>query len=99
MMTLEGRRTGNSRGRYNLTNSKVPMITDLSEEERKSVEQWIRLLPAQFRQCEGYLQDYGRGEQNVHKLIGVMDTTRMLIDEAREDLIERHKLPDYPKAP
>jgi hypothetical protein len=82
-----------------VTNSKVPMIADLSEEERKSVERWIRLLPAQFRQCECYLQDYAAGTQVVGKLIHVMDTTRMLIDEARKDLIERHKLPDYPKAP
>jgi hypothetical protein len=49
--------------------------------------------------CEGYLQDYGTGEPNVYKLIYVMDTARMIIDEARKDLIERHKLSDYPKAP
>jgi len=70
-----------------------PMITDLSEEERKSVEQWIRTLLAQFRQCECYLRDYAAGEQNVYKLINVMDTTPMLIDDARSDLIKKHKLP------
>ena len=88
-----------SRGRYNLTNSKVPMITDLSEEERKSVEQWIRLVPAQFRQCECYLKDYAAGTQVVGKLISVMDATSDIIEDACKDLIERHKLPDYPKAP
>jgi hypothetical protein len=75
------------------------MITDLSEEERKSVEQWIRLLPAQFRLCECYLQDYAAGTQVVGKLISVMDDTSALIEDARKDLIERHKLPDYPQAP
>ena len=80
---------------YTADNMKIEgntTITELSEEDRKSVERWIRLLPAQFRQCECYLQDYAAGTQVVGKLISVMDVTSGLIEEARRDLIERHKL-------
>jgi hypothetical protein len=37
------------------------LISDLAEEERKTVEQWIKALQAMFRECECYLQDYAAG--------------------------------------
>jgi uncharacterized protein (DUF1330 family) len=72
------------------------LISELSEEERESVEKWVRMLPNVFKRCGSYFLDYGAGNQNVHKLLQEMDTTSMMIAEARAELIERHKLPDYP---
>ena len=73
------------------------LISELAEEERKSAEEQIRMLHTVFRQCECYLRDYEAGEQNVFKLVGVMEQTRALIGDASSDLIERHRIADSPK--
>ena len=39
----------------------MALISDLAEEERKTVEQWIKALQAMLRECECYLQDYAAG--------------------------------------
>jgi hypothetical protein len=74
------------------------LISELSEEDRQAVEHWVELLPKAFRRCEVYLRDYKEDTQNVLKLLQEMDTTSMMIAEARSDLIERHRIPDYPEA-
>ena len=72
------------------------LISELTEEERKSVKELLGRLPMIFRQCECYLRDYEAGEQNVIKLLNVMGDTREMIAEARDGLIGRHRIPDFP---
>jgi hypothetical protein len=47
-------------------------ISELAEEDRKSIEKLLEVLPMMFRQCEHYLQDYRAGKQNMAKLFGVL---------------------------
>lgn len=69
-----------------------PMFTDLSQEDRKAVEEWISLAPKMFKMCESRLTHYGLGTENVRLVISDIDTTRDFLDLVRKDLIERHKL-------
>ena len=70
------------------------LISELTEDERKFVNQWIEMLPKWFRQCECYLREYGAGEQTVFKLLQIMKETRVMIDEDINQLIEKHRLPN-----
>ena len=45
------------------------LISDLTEEERKSVEECIRVLPKVFRECEDYLREYEANDATVFKLL------------------------------
>jgi hypothetical protein len=67
-------------------------ISELSEEDRRSVEHWVELVPTAFRECEVYLRDYREDAQSAIKLLCVLDNTRNELDEARADLMKRHHL-------
>jgi hypothetical protein len=69
-----------------MTNSKVPMITDLSEENRKLALKQTEELLHMLGQCECYLRDYAAGTQNVAKLFGVMCYTEEALVSARDEL-------------
>src|SRR5258708_25520657 len=69
-----------------MTNSKVPMITDLSEENRKLALKQTEELLHMLSQCECYLQDYAAGTQNVSKLFGVMCYTEEALISAPDEL-------------
>jgi hypothetical protein len=69
------------------------LISELTEEERKSAKKWLRILPRMFRQCECYLGEYEANENNVIKLLNVMGETREMMAEASDDLIARHRIP------
>lgn len=74
------------------------LISELTEEGRKSVEESIKLLPKVFRECESYLRDYEAGEQNALKLLQAMNMVKRAIIESRSDLLKTHKIPNslYP---
>ena len=74
------------------------LISDLTKQERKSVEEWIRVLPKVFRECEGYLREYEANKTTVFKLLQSMNMVIRAVGDARNDLIERHKIPDGYKA-
>ena len=74
------------------------LISDLTKEERKSVEEWIRVLPNVLRECEGHLREYEANEATVFKLLQTMNKVIRAVGDARNDLIERHKIPDGYKA-
>jgi len=74
------------------------LISDLSSEDRKSVEKWIKGLPDTFRHCESYLQQYGAGENTVGKLITWMSGTIESLEAARDDLVQKHGLSFKPQA-
>ena len=76
---------------------RMVLISDLAEEERKTVGQWIKALQVMFRECECYLQDYAAGEQNLLKLLWEMKATREMLGEAMSNLTKKHRIPDYPK--
>ena len=69
------------------------LISDLTEEERKSVEECIRVLPKVFRECEGYLRGYEKNVATVFKLLQAMKVVGGAITYARSDLIAKHKIP------
>jgi hypothetical protein len=72
------------------------LISDLTAEDRKSVEQYIVVLPKIFRQCQGRLRGYGAGRENVIKLLNEMKIAREMIDKAQNELVKRHKLQNLP---
>jgi hypothetical protein len=69
------------------------LISDLTEEQRKSVEESIRVLPKVFRECEGYLREYEANEATVFKLLQAMKVVAGAITYTRSDLIDKHKIP------
>ena len=71
-------------------------ISDLMEEDRKPMEQQVKLLSLSLRQCESRLQQYGVGNDTVFHLLHEMDIARELLTEVRGDLIKKHKLPTLP---
>jgi hypothetical protein len=77
--------------------AKVPsyprLISDLTEEQRKSIEESIRVLPKVFRECEGYLREYEANEATVFKLLQAMKVVAGAITYTRSDLIAKHKIP------
>jgi hypothetical protein len=79
-----------------MMNRKVPMITDLSEEERKSVEERLKLLQAAMRYCEGYLRDYAAGGQNAIKFLNTVACLHGEVKESAKTLVKVHDLPDFP---
>lgn len=72
--------------------------SDLTEEKAHMFEkeEWIKLLPMVFRQCECYLREYEADEGRAINLLQAMHMVGTVIKDARKDLIERHKLPDFP---
>jgi hypothetical protein len=56
-------------------------------------EDWVKLLPRVFRQCECYLQEYETNEARAINLLQAINMVGEVIKDARKDLIERHKLP------
>jgi len=79
-----------------LENNYTARISDLAEEDRKSVEQYITTLPKIFDQCESRLRGYGAGRETVIKLLNEMKIARTVIDEAQMELVRGHKLPKLP---
>ena len=80
-----------------INKDKTTLISDLAEDERKTVEQWIKALQVMFRECECYLRDYALGEQNVLKLLWEMNATRVMLGEAISNLTKKHRISNYPK--
>jgi hypothetical protein len=68
------------------------LISDLTEEQRKSMEAWIRVLPKALRECEDYLREYKANEATVFKLLQAMKVVGGAITYARSDLIAKHKI-------
>lgn len=67
------------------------LISELSDEKRKSAEESIRTLRMLWQQSDCYLRDYERGEQNVFKMYGVLYQMWSGMEEAMEAFIERHR--------
>ncbi|HMD16010.1 MAG TPA: hypothetical protein VKH18_05025 [Terriglobales bacterium] len=80
-----------------MTINKVPMITDLSEEERKSMQERIEKLLVSLNDCGSYPRNYAAGTQNVAKLFGVMCWTEDAIVEVRDELSKVHPATLPPK--
>jgi hypothetical protein len=68
------------------------LISELSEEDRRSAEQWVERLPKVFRECEAYLRDYKEGKQNAIKLLQELAVTMSTVDEAQADLANKHNV-------
>ncbi len=49
--------------------SSEELISDLAEEDRKSMEEKIKMLHYVVRNCELYLQDYAAGQQTAYKFL------------------------------
>jgi hypothetical protein len=79
-----------------MTNSKVPMITDLSEEERKLAQEQTEHLLYMLHECERYVRDYAAGTQNLGKFFGVMYNAETTIADVRYELGKIHGLAKNP---
>ena len=71
------------------------LISDLTEAERKSVEESIGVLPKVFRECEGYLREYEANKATVFKLLQAMKVVAGAITYTHSDLIDKHKIPKF----
>lgn len=69
------------------------LITQLTEEERKTMEQWVKMLSLVLGQCQSRLQSYGAGEDTSIHLLGEIQILRGMLGDARADLVKSHKLP------
>jgi hypothetical protein len=69
-----------------MTTNKVPMITDLSQEERKSIQESIEKLLVSLNDIGSCLRNYAAGTQNVAKLFGGMCWTEEALVSVRDEL-------------
>ena len=73
------------------------LITDLSGEDRKPMEERLKILSSQMHICrDSYLRDYLAGDQNVIKLLNIMGWVHADIEEAAKELMKVHDLRDFP---
>jgi hypothetical protein len=75
-----------------MTTDKVPMISDLSQEDRKLAQKYIDMLPHILKQCEAYSRDYVAGKVNFLKFLGVMTQTEQALNEVADELSTIHGL-------
>lgn len=59
------------------------LIPDLAEEDRKSVDEEIKMLHGVLRNCELYLQDYAAGQQTAFKFLITTECVCSEIAETR----------------
>ena len=74
-------------------------ISDLTEDDRKTMEEHVKSLPHILRQLELRVEDYGSGTPDsgtVSKFVQHIEIVRDWLGRVRKDLIEKHKLPDVP---
>jgi hypothetical protein len=77
-----------------MTNDKYSTkISDLSEEDRKSVKKQLYLLRYMMHQCEQYMWDYVMDDQTALKFLGAMGMAHNGIEEAVKVLVKVHDLP------
>jgi hypothetical protein len=79
-----------------MTTKKIPMLTDISEEDRKSVEDRLRRLQGMMRYCEGYLRNYVEGKQNAIKFLSTVADLHEEVKQAAKELMQVHDLPNFP---
>ena len=71
------------------------LISDLTNKDRKAVEEKIKMLQYVLQNCELcplYLQDYAAGEQTGFKLLCATELVCREITETRDALLTKHKL-------
>jgi hypothetical protein len=68
-------------------------ISELTEEERKSVKERIKRVPLMFRECENCLREYEANEATALKLLVTMYSMFQGLREFGSDLAEKHKKP------
>lgn len=73
-----------------MSSGKVRMITDLSKEDRKHIQEKIEKLLVSLNNCAGYLKDYAAGRQNAFKLFGVMCYMEEALVKHRDELAKLH---------
>lgn len=72
------------------------LITKLSDEERKSVEERLKTLQYAMHNCEVYLRDYMAGEQNAFKFLTTIGWVHGEIEKVATELMKVHELPNFP---
>jgi hypothetical protein len=72
------------------------LITDLSDEDRKVVEERLRFLQHLIASCEVYLQDYLGGKQDAFKFLNTTFYVHQEIEETVKLLMKLHDLPNFP---
>jgi len=70
------------------------LITKLSDEDRKSVEERLNMLQLVMRSCQIYLHDYMAGNQNAFKFLNTTSLVHGEIQETAKLLMGLHGLPD-----
>jgi hypothetical protein len=71
------------------------LISDLAEEDRKSVEEKIKMLHYVLQNCELYLRDYAAGQQTAYKFFITTHWVLSEMAETRSALVKKHKLPAF----
>jgi hypothetical protein len=78
-------------------------LSELAEADRKHVKLCIRMLLARLRSCDARLQTYeadnvdppeNRTSQTVFKLLQELKEVSVMVDEMKNELVERHRLPN-----
>jgi hypothetical protein len=69
------------------------LISELTEEERKSMEEQVYVLSHCLRQCGSRLRLYGTGEDTSIHLLGDIEPLLGALEEVRRGLIKKHRLP------
>ena len=80
------------------------LITKLSDEDRKSVEERLNMLRFAMQMCQGYLHDYMAGNQNAFKFLNSTSLVHGEIQETAKLLMGLYGLPgggklDSPDSP
>lgn len=70
------------------------LITKLSDEDRKSVEERLNMLRLAMQSCQIYLHDYMAGNQNAFKFLTTTGMVHGEIQETAKLLMGLHGLPD-----
>jgi len=71
-------------------------ITDLSDEDRKVVDEQLQILQHLIDSCELYLRDYRNGKQDAYKFLMTTFWVYQEIEKTIKLLMKLHDLPNFP---
>ena len=72
------------------------LVTDLSDEDRKVVDEQIHFLQKLIDFCELYLQDYRNGKQDAYKFLRTALDVHQVTEETIKLLMKLHDFPNFP---
>src|SRR5262252_8708890 len=71
-------------------------LSELAEDDQRQIRHCIKILSMWLRRCDGRLQSYQADNyepSNVLKTLTEVTETLVMIEEMKNELIEKHRLP------